>query len=93
MLGYSGFEIAILVLLAIALMHYTQLIKKNSKSIKWLVSGAASFIIASVLDLVTYIRVWITADGINYGHALFSIIGALLILVGGLKMIYELFEE
>lgn len=92
MLTYSGFEIAILVLLAIALMHYAQLIKKNSKSIKWLVGGAASFIIASILDLIPYIRVWITADGVNYGHALFSIIGALLILAGGLKMMYEFFE-
>lgn len=93
MVSYSGFEVTILVLLAIALMHYTQLIKKNSKSIKWLVSGAVSFIVASVLELVSYIRVWITANGINYGHALFSIIGAILILVGGLKMIYEFFEE
>ncbi|MEM5812786.1 MAG: hypothetical protein QXL09_00805 [Candidatus Aenigmatarchaeota archaeon] len=93
MLTYSGFEIAILVLLAIALMHYSQLIKKNTKSIKWLVGGAASFIIASVLDLIPYIGVWITANGVNYGHALFSIIGVLLILIGGIKMIYELFEE
>lgn len=93
MLAYSGIELAILVLLAIALMHYAQVIKKNSKALKWLVSGAVSFIIAGLFNLVTYIGVWVTANGINYGHGLFSIIGWIFIFVGGLKMIYELFVE
>lgn len=93
MLTYGGLEVAILLLFAIALMHYAQLIKKNSKSIKWFLGGAVSFIIASVFYLVDYIAVWVTVYPTNYGHALFSIIGWLMIFIGGLRMIYELFAE
>ena len=93
MLAYGGFEIAILVLLAIALMHYSQVLKKNTKTLKWFLAGAASFIIAGVFYLVDYVAVWTTANGVNYGNALFSIIGWFLILVGGLKLMYETLSE
>lgn len=93
MLDFGDLEIAVLLIFAIALMHYAQLIKKNSKAIKWLFGGAISFIIASVFYLVEYVAVWVTVYPINYGHALFSIIAWLMVFVGGLKMLYELFAE
>jgi hypothetical protein len=91
----TGLDIAIGVLLCMALMQYAQLIdkKRSAKTFAWIGGGAVSFILAGVFELTPYVSVWVTQYGINYGYALFAIIGWLLILVGTLKLLYELIAE
>ncbi len=91
----TGLDIAIGILLCTAFIQYAQLIdkKKSGKALSWIVGGAVSFILAGVFELTPYVSVWVTQYGINYGYALFAIIGWLLILVGTLKLLYELIAE
>jgi len=91
----TGLDIAIGVLVCLALMHYSQVVdkKKLAKAFNWIGAGTVSFILAGVFELTPYVSIWVTQYGINYGYALFAIIGWLLILVGALKILYELIAE
>ena len=91
----TGLDIAIGVLLCMAFIQYGQLIdkKKAGNAFAWIGAGAVSFILAGVFELTPYVSVWVTQYGINYGYALFAIIGWLLILVGALKILYALIAE
>ncbi|MEM7827073.1 MAG: hypothetical protein QXQ40_02515 [Candidatus Aenigmatarchaeota archaeon] len=89
----AGLDTAIAILLCMVLAHHVQLTKKIEKAFKWIGAGAVSFVIAGIFEQTPYISVWITAYGTNYGVALFAVIGWILVLIGGLKVLYQLLAE
>ncbi len=89
----TGIDTAIGILIAITLAHYTGLTKKIEKAFTWIGAGAVSFLLAGVLEVAPLVKDWITANGINYGFALFGVIGAILVFFGAIYAMYQMLVE
>jgi len=89
----TGIDVAVGLLLALVFCQYLDIVKKAEKAFTWIVTGAVSFLLAGVFDSVALISTWVTSGGVNYGFALFSVVGWILVLVGSLWAMYQLLVE
>jgi len=89
----TGIDVAIGLFLCLAFSHYTELARKAEKAFKWISAGAVSFLLAGVFELTPIISGFVTAGTLNYGFALFAVVGWILVMIGALWALYQLLTE
>ncbi len=89
----TGVDLAVAIFVVATLAQYVGIVKRAEKAFAWIMAGAVSFLLAGVFEAAPLVADWVTAGGVNYGYALFGVIGFILVLVGTLWAIYQLLTE